>query len=49
VGNIFQVECWARHPSVGVNWFIMAKALERKNAFLAHLFMKIMEVRRKGR
>ena len=25
----------------------MAKALERKNAFLAHLFMKIMEIRRK--
>jgi len=53
MGYLFQVECCARHPSVGVHWFIMtkemAKALERKIAFLAHLFMKIMEIRRKGR
>jgi len=27
----------------------MAKALERQNGILAHLFMKIMEIRRKGR
>jgi len=27
----------------------MAKALERKNDILAQLFMKLMEIRRKGR
>jgi len=27
----------------------MAKALERQNGILAHLFMKIMEIRRKRR
>ena len=26
----------------------MAKALKRKKIFLAHLFMKIMEIRKKG-
>jgi len=27
----------------------MTKALKRKKGILAHLFMKIMEIRRKGR
>jgi len=27
----------------------MAKALERKNGILAHLFMKIMEIKKNGR
>ena len=51
MGHLFQAECWAKHPSVGQ--FIMAKAmdkvLERQVAFLAHLFMKIIEIKRKGR
>lgn len=58
MGHIFQAECWARHPNVSVNWFIMAKGIwERKwkrfwkgkMAFLEHLFKKIIETMRKGR
>jgi len=57
MGHLFQVECWERHPrgcSFGCLWLrkltkAMAKALKGKKAFLAHLFMKIMEIRRKRR
>ena len=57
MGHVFQVECWARHPrgcSFGCLWLrklakAMAKALKRQKVILAHLFMKIMEIRRKGR
>ena len=58
MGHVFQAECWTKHPSVGVhmvyygygNWKRQwLKALKRKKVFLAHLFMKIMEIRRKWR
>ena len=57
MGHLFQVECWAKHPSgcsFGLLWLrklTMAKekALERQIGILAHLFMKIMEIKRKGR
>jgi len=57
MGHLFQAQCWARHPrrcSFGCLWLrklakAMAKALKGKKAFLAHLFMKIMEIRRKRR
>jgi len=57
MGHIFQAEWWARHPSVwsfGCLWLrklekAMAKALKRQNGILAQLFMKITEIRRKGR
>ena len=56
-GHIFETECWERHPrgcSFGCLWLrklakAMAKALKRQKGILAHLFMKIMEIRRKGR
>jgi len=55
--QVFQVEWWEKHPSgcsFGLLWIRklekeMVKALKRKMAFLAHLFMKIMKIRRKGR
>ena len=31
MGHLFQAECWARHPSVGVHWFIMAKEIGKGN------------------
>ena len=54
-GHFFQVECWAKHPkgcSFGLLWpskleKAMNMELKRKKVFLAHLFMKIMEIRRK--
>jgi len=56
-GTCIPNECWARHPrgcSFGCLWLrklakAMTKALERQKGILAHLFMKIMEIRRKGR
>ena len=56
MGHIFQVEWWKKHPSGCSLWLLwlrklakaMEKDLERKNGILAHLFMKIMEIRRKG-
>ena len=58
MGNLFQYECWEKHPSVGVHLvyygegkFVkaMVKALERNEALIGILFMKIMEIRRKCR
>ena len=57
MGHVFQAEWWERNPkecSFGCLWLRklakgMAKALKRKKGILAHLFMKIMEIRRKGR
>jgi len=57
MGHIFQTKWWARHPrgcSFGCLWLrklakAKAKALKRQRGILAHLFMKIMEIRRKGR
>ena len=56
MGHLFEDECWAIHPrgcSFGCLWLrklakAMAKALKGNNAFLAHLFMKIIEIVRKG-
>ena len=57
MGHVFQDECWERHPrgcSFGCLWLRkLAKKCLRlwkgKMAFLAHLFMKIKEIKRKGR
>ena len=57
MGHVFQAEWWERHPrgcSFGCLWLrklakAMTKALKRQKGILAHLFMKIMEIRRKGR
>jgi len=57
MGHIFQAKWWERHPmgsSFGCLWLRklakpMAKSLKRQRGILAHLFMKIMEIRRKGR
>ncbi len=57
MGHIFQVEHWARHPSgcsFSLLWIRklekeMAKALERHEAFIEILFMKIIRIRRKVR
>ena len=57
MGDITQYEWWEKHPnrySFGWLWLrklrkVMAKALERQSAILAHLFMKLMEIRRKER
>ena len=57
MGHVFQDEWWAGHPSAclfGCLWLrklekAMAKALKRQKGILAHLFMKIMEIRRKRR
>ena len=56
MGHLFQVECWARHPSgcsFGLLWLrklekAMEKDMERKEAFIDILFMKIKEIRGKG-
>jgi len=31
MGDLFQAECWERHPSMGVHWFIMAKEIGKGN------------------
>ena len=31
MGHLFQVECWARHPNVGVHIAIMAKKIGKGN------------------
>ena len=57
MGHIFQVEWWEKHPSgcsFSLLWLRklakeMAKALERHEAFIGILSIKIMEIRRKGR
>ena len=53
MGHIFQAECWVGHPSgcsFGCLWLRkLAKTLKRKKCILAHLFMTITEIRRKGR
>ena len=57
MGHVFQAAWWARYPSgcsFGCLWLsklakAMAKALKRQKGILAHLFMKIMEIRRKRR
>ena len=58
MGHVFQVECWAKNPSVGFSYGLlwlwklakeMAKALERHKTLIGILFMKIMENRRKWR
>ena len=57
MGHVFQVEWWAGHPSgcsFGCLWLrklakAMAKELKRQKCILVHLFMKIMEIRRKMR
>ena len=55
MGHVFQAEWWARHLSgcsFGCLWLrklakTIAKALKRQKFILAHLFRKIMEIRRK--
>jgi len=57
MGHVFQAKWWIGHPSgcsFGCLWIRklakeMVKALKRQKGILAHLFMKIMEIRRKGR
>ena len=58
LGHVFQVECWEEHPSVGAHLVYygqgklakeMKKGLERKKTLIGILFMKIMEIWRKGR
>jgi len=57
MGHVFQVEWWGKHLcwcSFGLLWLRklmkeMEKALERHEAFINILSMKIMEIRRKGR
>jgi len=57
MGHIFQAKFWVRYPrecSFGCLWLrkfakAMAKALERNDAFIGILFMKIKQIRRKGR
>ena len=57
MGHLFQAKYWARHPrgySFGCLWLRklekkMAKAFKGKKEFLAHFFMKTMEIRRKRR
>ena len=57
-GHLFQDECWAGHPGVGVHFNLLwlrrlakekEKALKEKKGILAHLFLKIKEIRRKVR
>ena len=56
MGHVFQAGWLEGNSSVcpfGCLWLrklakAMAKALKRKKGILAHLFMKIMEIRRKG-
>ena len=56
--HIFQAKCSAKNPRGLFIWFIMAKgklekemakALKRQDALIDILFMKIKEIRRKGR
>ena len=55
--HVFQDGWWARHPRGCPFDFLwlrklakeMAKALKRKKVILTHLFMRIMEIRRKSR
>ena len=57
MGHVFQAEWWERHPkgcSFGCLWLkklakAMAKALIRQRGILAHLVMKIIEIRRIGK
>ena len=57
MGHVFQDEWWEKSPSgcsFGLLWLrklekTMEKALKRKEALIGILFMKIMEIRRKGR
>ena len=58
MGQLFQVECWEKHhhfgSSCGLLWLIKfakatTKVLEIQNDIFGILFMKIMEIRRKGR
>lgn len=57
-GHLFQVECWEKYPSGNHLLCFMAKgklekemdkALEWKKGIFGTLFIKIMEIRRKGR
>ena len=57
MGHAFQAECWEKHPSGYHLLFTMAKEIfkgigkdfEKANRYYWHLFMKIKEIRRKGR
>jgi len=57
MGHLFHAERWARYLrgcsfgclSLTKLAKAMVKALKGKKAFFAHLFMKIMEIRRKKR
>ena len=58
MGHVFQAECCEKHPRMGVHLVYYSydkliketeKALERQEALISILFMKIMEIRRKGR
>ena len=58
MGHVFQAECWKKYPSghhflcfmaKGKLVKAMDKALERKKGIFGTFFMKIMEIRRKGR
>jgi len=57
MGQLFQAECWEKHLSecsFGLLWLsklakAMVKALKRKVALIGILFMKIKEIRRKGK
>jgi len=57
MGHVFQAKWWGKHPdgcSFGSLWLRkltkeMSKAFKRQKGILAHSFMKIMEIRRKGR
>ena len=31
MGHLFQAKCWAKHPSEGVHYFIMAKEIRKGN------------------
>jgi len=57
MGHEFQAKWWEKHPSgcsFGLLWLrklakAMEKSLERHEEFIGILFMKIKEIRRKGR
>jgi len=57
MGHVFQAEWWTGYPrwcSFGSLWIrklakAMAKASKRHEALIGIFFMKIMEIRRKGR
>jgi len=57
MGHVFQVEWQGKHPSgcsFNLLWLRklakeMEKALERQEELIDIIFMKIMEIRRKGR